>query len=163
MRHLVILMGLALGLAWASTYAELDLATMLERSDLAFYGTVRDVSVEARQDEIWTVVVFDVQEVMKGEVGEELSLSFYGGEAIVVSGMPRFTAGEVVFTLAYSAPYYSPIVGFNQGLWRLGVRGFEDLRGRLLSLDEAGELSLTGEGGSDEEILAALRRALGGS
>jgi hypothetical protein len=95
-------------------------------------------------------------------VGEELSLSFYGGEPVVVTGMPHFAPGEVVFVLAYNAPYYSPIVGFNQGLWRLGPRGFEDERGRLLSLGEAGELVLEGEGAADEEILTALRQALGG-
>jgi hypothetical protein len=159
---LVALLSLGLAAAWATTYAELGLETMLQRGDLAFYATVSEVRVEMREDETWTVVVFEVREAMRGEVGEELSLSFYGGEPVIVTGMPRFAPGEVVFVLAYNAPYYSPIVGFNQGLWRLGPRGFEDERGRLLSLGEAGELVLEGEGAADEEILTALRQALGG-
>lgn len=148
--------------AWATTYNDLDLPTMLAAGDLVFYGTVSELSVAEEEGEVWTVVTFDVLETLRG--GDETSrvLRFYGApeEAVTVVGMPRFAVGETVLVLAYDAPYYSPIVGFNQGLWRLGVRGFEDVRGRLLSVGEDGALALTGEGGDDAAILTALRLAL---
>lgn len=150
----------------ATTYAELSFEAMVEKSELAFYGTVTTVEVEEREGEPWTVVTFAVSEGLKGELGESYAMSFYGGQASaelnwMVTAMPRFTPGETVIVLAYEAPYYSSIVGFNQGLWRLGTRGFEDERGRLLSLNEAGEPVLDGEGASNEDVLAALRERLG--
>lgn len=148
--------------ALATTYNDLELPAMLAAGDLAFYGTVSDTTALEEEGEVWTVVTFDVLESLKGGDEANRVLRFYGApeEAVTALGMPRFAVGETVLVLAYDAPYYSPIVGFNQGLWRLGVRGFEDVQGRLLSLGEDGALAQDGEGGDDAAILAALRAAL---
>ena len=74
--------------------------------------------------------------------------------------MPEFTRGGEVLVLAYDAPYYSPIVGFSQGLWRATPDGFEDEQGRLLSLGDAGELLRDGEGSDRTEVLDALEADL---
>ncbi len=165
MKRLLLILSLILGTAGATTYAQLSLEEMLERAQLAFYGRGSEVTVEEQEGEPWTVVSFTVLESLLGQLESEHSLSFYGGTLpsglqVLVTGMPSFIVGDEVLVLAYDGAYYSPIVGFSQGLWRLGPRGFVSERQELLSLDEEGQLLLDGAGGANEEILASLRARL---
>lgn len=177
MKYLTALVMLLLGsLSFATTYRALSLEEMTQRAELAFYGTVTDIQVEEREGEPWTVVTFAVSEALIELVTEEgdtapaesVELAFYGGtlpsgQTLNVEGMPRFQPGDEVIVLAYKAPYYSPIVGFSQGLWTLTERGFVDPQGRLLSLDEAGALQRDGAGAGTEALLAALGELLEGT
>ncbi len=159
-----LLVALA-GIAMATTYLALTLDEMLERAELAFHGRVLERATEARDGEAWTLITFEVLSAWRGSQGGEVTLGFYGGTleggvSVAVSGMPELAVGDEVIVLAYDAPYYSPLVGFNQGLWRLTARGFERESGELLSLNEAGELTLDGDGAAIDELLAALRSRL---
>ena len=147
--------------ALATTYAELNLDELTTRAETAFYGTVSEVNVEERNGDPYTVVTFDVARALAGEPGETTDLAFLGGSledgrALVVTGMPQFGLGDEVIVFAYDAPYYSPIVGFSQGLWRLTEAGFRDETGRVLSLDEAGQLVRDGTGAGTDALLEAL-------
>lgn len=167
--RLLAALALLSALAWASatSYRALSLDEMLAQTDLAFYGEVESTAVEAKDGEPWTLVTFAVREALLGldEGAETVTLAFYGGtlesgESVRVSLMPEFEAGEVVLVLAYRAGYYSPIVGFRQGLWRETERGLTDEAGRVLSLSEVGALAPDGQGGATDALLAALRAAL---
>jgi len=168
MRYLFSFVLLAvLPASLATTYRELSLDELISRAELAFYGTVSEVQVEAREGEPYTVVTFNVEEGLEGEVGETRQLAFLGGtlpngRTVEVEGMPEFSRGDEVLVFAYDAPYYSPVVGFSQGLWRVTPRGLEDLRGRMLSVNEAGRLQADGEGSSVQDVLRALRPRLEG-
>ncbi len=174
MKRLSLLLAI-LSLSWAlgTTFTALTLEQLTQQAGLAVFGVVENVAVEARDGEPWTVVSISVTRPLAGELAESLSLAFYGGTletglSISVVGMPSFAIGDEVLLLAYmavaiaspDAPYYSPIVGFNQGLWRLTELGFVDVQERLLSLDEAGALVLDGQGGDTEAILTALSKLL---
>lgn len=166
---LSVLLGgaLLLSTASATTYRALSLAEMVERAEIAVHATVETVVVEEREGEPWTVVQFDILEDLAGERDEPLVLAFYGGSlpqgtTVLVADMPQFAVGEEVVLLAFDAAYYSPIVGFSQGLWRLTPRGLEDQTGRILSLGEEGELLQEGTGGDTEAIIAGLKVLLEG-
>ena len=158
-------LAVSLSLASATTFRELSLAQLVDNAELGFLGTVSQTVVEERGGEPYTEVTFSVARALTGEVGENATLSFYGGalpngQTVTVEGMPEFTRGDEVLVLAYDAPYYSPIVGFSQGLWRARPDGFEDEVGRLLSLNDSGTLTRDGEGGERNDILSALEARL---
>lgn len=161
---LAFLLG-SLGVASATTYRELSLDELATRAELGFFGAVSEITVEARGNDPYTQVTFTVSRPLTGSPGERVTLDFYGGtlpdgRTVKVEGMPEFTRGDEVIVLAYDAPYYSPIVGFSQGLWRATPDGFEDLIGRRLSLSDAGRLLRDGEGGEQTPILDALAAKL---
>ena len=168
----LLLVTLALSsLALATTYRELSLDEMLAATEVAFYGQVADVTVEDRDGEPWTVVTFEVLEPLLGvedrldEDGVSLALAFYGGtlpsgETVTVSLMPQFAVGELALILAYDGDYYSPIVGFRQGVWRDSTLGLRDETDRLLGFDEEDELLLDSVGGDTDTIIGSLRAAL---
>ncbi|MEM6430375.1 MAG: hypothetical protein AAF708_14125 [Deinococcota bacterium] len=149
---LIVLMSL-ISFSHATSVLELDLETMLDRAELAFFAEVVDTDSEERADDPWTLVTFAVTRDLRGDLptrsltattfdddDNTVTLAFYGGQAggtsLVVTDMPQFRVGEEVLVLAYDANYYSPIVGFSQAVWRLGARGFTDSRGRVLTLAE---------------------------
>lgn len=164
---MALLLGLLLSTgAWATSYRELSLSEMLERTQIAFLGTVSSLRVEERQGEPWTVVEFEVDRAVDGVSGDggRLELEFLGGElpgeALRVNLMPGFEVGEQVLLFAYDEEYISPVVGFNQGLWRRGDDGLLDDRGRRLGLDDEGRLTIAGVETDLDLILDAVEREL---
>jgi hypothetical protein len=165
MKRALLLVALLFGFASATTYRELSLDEIVARAELGFFGTVSEVTTTVREGEPYTQVTFTVSRPLAGDVGETVTLAFYGGtlpsgRSVEVEGMPRFARGDEVAILAYDAPYYSPIVGFSQGLWRATPDGFEDQAGRLLSLSDAGRLLRDGEGSEQTAVLDALSARL---
>lgn len=159
--------------AAASTWRALDLGELLGRAELAFHGVVTDVRTELRDDEPWTVVDFEITEAFdwpadpEVEPGapERVTLAFLGGDAgavrLTVAFMPGFEIGDEVLLLAYDAPYYSPVVGFNQGLWRLDRLGvWRDEQAEILGATDEGELQTGLEGSATAAVTEAFRRAL---
>ena len=140
LRALLVLLLLVFNVATATTYLELSLEEMFDKADIAFFGEVTASESEARDGEPWTLITFNVARDLRGDLeAEEITLAFYGGSAggvtVNVTDMPQFRRGEEVLILAYDAEYYSPLVGFVQGLWRLEAQGFTDVRGRVLTLE----------------------------
>lgn len=166
-RLLVALLLSGAASATATTYLALTLPELLERTELAFYGTVSSVVVEERDGEPWTVVEFEVERPLTGLGNDEqpLELAFLGGElaggeTLRVNLMPGFVVGEQVLVLAYDEQYLSPIVGFDQGLWRRIAGEFVDERGRRLGLDDSGRLTAGGVTGEGDLVLDAVAREL---
>ena len=161
MKRIFLLIALLFSFTSATTYRELSLDELVARAELGFFGTVSETSVEARGNDPYTQVTFTVSRALTGDPGETVTLAFYGGtlpdgRTVAVEGMPEFARGDEVIVLAYDAPYYSPVVGFSQGLWRATPEGFRDLTGRLLSLGDEGRLLRDGEGGERAPVLDAL-------
>ncbi len=167
--------ALTLGFVSATTYRELSLDQLIARAELGFYGEVSQTAVQVEGGEPYTEVTFEISRSLTGEPGDPesdtdtatatVTLSFYGGtlpngRSLSVEGMPEFSRGDEVLVLAYDAPYYSPIVGFSQGLWLTTPDGFRDLQGRLLSLNDAGRLLRDGEGSEQAAVLDALESRL---
>lgn len=164
MRWLLLLLALS-PFASATTYRDLSLSELIARAELAFFGAVTEITVEDRDGDPYTVVTFRVSRPLLGELEETETLAFYGGELpdgrrLEVEGIPTFISGDEVLILAYDAPYYSSIVGFSQGLWRARPEGFEDEVGRVLSLNDSGELTRDGEGSDRNNVMDALATRL---
>jgi hypothetical protein len=172
-----MLPGLLLGLllcsasALATTFVELSLDEMLLRAEVAFHGTVRSVGPEMRGEEPWTAVTFRVGQDFLADEAEgpatEITLLFLGGEkpdgtTVTVEQMPVFNTGDEVLLLAYAADYYSPVVGFNQGVWWLQPDGqWLDLRSVPLGVDTETGVLASGESAGADQVPALLAAELG--
>lgn len=124
--------------ARATTILAIDFDAQCAAADRIFLGEV--TSVESRRNQaapryFQTIVTFAVETVIAGNVPSTVELRFAGGtigdEQQSIDGMHEFTAGEryVVFTDPDAdRPLISPILGFNQGLYR--VVDTDDASGR---------------------------------
>ena len=172
-----LIVSLTLSFASATTYREMSLDELVSRAELSFFGRVSALDVTAQAGEPYTQVTFEVLRPLTGDLSatadaaagasaNTVTLSFYGGtlpngRSVKVEGMPEFSRGDEVLVFAYNAPYYSPIVGFSQGFWRATPTGFRDLDGRLLSLDDAGNLLRDGAGSDQTAVLDGLEARFG--
>src|SRR5690554_5228149 len=169
-----LLVLLAPAASLATTYRLLELPAMLAATELAFRAVVTDVRTEVLDDEPWTLVTFEPDEILLGPDDDgaggpdpeaDVTLRFLGGTAggleLNVALMPAFEPGDTVLLLAYAAPYYSPVVGFNQGVWWLAEDGtWLSMDGVPLGLSDQGELQAEAGDATHEEVVAALRAAL---
>lgn len=153
--------------ATASSYRVLQLDEMFDVAEVAFVGTVSSVRVESREGTPWSLVEFEVERPLLGAEteGGVVQLAFLGGNrsaggTLRVSEMPRFEVGERVLILAYEEEYYSPIVGFNQGVWRYQGELLRDVRERTLGLDEEGRLKFDGVEQEPTSVIDAVAREL---
>jgi hypothetical protein len=151
----------------ATTYRQLTPGEMIAAAEIGFLATVAAATVEIRAGEPWTVVEFEVERWLTGPApeGDRASLAFLGGSSaagtdLQANLMPRFEVGERVLILAYDEEFYSPIVGFNQGLWRVQGDALIDSVGRRLSLDQEGRLQADGDGPEAALVVDALAREL---
>lgn len=107
----------------ASLFTKLDVATLVDESDLIFAGTVIGTqSVPVKDGSFaYTYVTFDVEETFKGAVrGRTLTLRTAGGETgrwvYEIAGAPKFAVGDrhVLFVQGNDR-FHVPIVGGPQG------------------------------------------------
>lgn len=164
MLSLALLVGPA---AAVTTFIELSLPEILERAEIGFLGTVSSMRVESREGQPWTVVEFEVERTLLSEESEprNRTLAFLGGEtasgeSLQVNLMPVFEVGERVVVLAYDEEYFSPVVGFNQGLWRLDGGELVDETGRRLGLDDRDRLVHDGVNNALGAVLDVLAAGL---
>jgi len=123
----VAVMGLAVaGSAWATRVERRSLTELRDQAASIVLGHVVDISTrDGAKRMVWTDYTVRVEEVLVGEpmIGSELTLSFAGGttatHSIEVVGVPRLEAGEryVFFLRGDEAPYLTPTVGFDQGIY----------------------------------------------
>ncbi len=108
----------------ASLFIRLDVATLVDESDLIFSGTVIGMESVPVKDGSWayTYVTFDVEETFKGAVrGRTLTLRTAGGDAgpwvYEIAGAPKFAVGgrHVLFVQGNDR-FEVPIVGGPQGM-----------------------------------------------
>lgn len=155
----------------ATTFPVRTLDELIGSAELAFHGTVASTETSLRDGNPWTTVTFDITELLlfpadADEPGTQLSLDFLGGAAagsqLTVALMPQFDAGDEVLLFAYAADHYSPIVGFNQALWRLTPAGeWISDAGMPLGLTEDGNLTDEAAGPA-AEVLDELAARLEG-
>ena len=168
---LLVAVALAAAPAPATIVRSVEFAEQCAGADAIFVGTVRNV--ESRQSAargyFETLVTLAVEDVVAGTAAAELTLRLAGGQVgnlkQSVDGMPEFVVGEryVVFMEpAQEPPLVSPIVGFNQGLYRVVRESGRDLvrdhAGRPLAASTAAALATAGTApsGSDARAVAPL-------
>ena len=148
----------------ATTVESVSTTAQAATADRIFVGTVTAVLSRPKATApkfFETVVGFDVEETVAGSVPAHLDLTFSGGEVggILqrVDGMPRFAVGEryvVLLAAEQQPPLASPLVGFNQGLYR--VVGTS--RATAVVRDRGGQ-PLPATGAAGEGVAASALRA----
>ena len=112
----------------ASVVAPMTFDALVGSADVVFRGTVVHVepfwTATPSGRAIVTRVTFRVDRPLKGAASHEVALEFLGGRiddvALQVSGVPQFEVGQVdVICARMGEPRVSPIVGFNQGRFRV--------------------------------------------
>lgn len=116
-------------LAVATVVRAVDFADQCATAETIVVATVRDVTsqrVAAAPAFFETLVTFAVDDVVAGNAPGTLTVRLAGGQIgdvrQSIDGMPEFAGGErYVLFLEHdqSPPLLSPIVGFNQGLYRV--------------------------------------------
>ena len=154
--RVVLLVALAVGTtgspAAATTVESIATATQAATADRIFVGTVTAVTSRpkaAAPKYFETVVRFSVEDAVAGSLPATVELTLSGGEVggvrQRVEGMPEFAVGEryvVLLEADQDPPLTSPLVGFNQGLYRVvgesrATAVVQDRRGRPLASDVA--------------------------
>lgn len=110
--------------AGASSVVPVNLASMADRAELIFTGTVIGIeSVPTRDGTFaFTYVTFDIDQALKGvsRSGKTITLRFAGGETaddvVELSGAPKFAVGgQHLLFVAGNDRFLVPIVGWYQG------------------------------------------------
>ena len=151
---------------WATSFRFLSIEERLTKAEIAFYGRVSQSEAFEQGGRVWTRVGFEVLEPFWGtfptESEEPFSLQFLGGslenKSLDVIDMPRFERNDEVLILAYdNDSYFSPIVGFSQGLWRKDSKGLLQSYEGYLDVDGEGNFTSNPEQGATlEEVINAL-------
>lgn len=138
--------------AGATVVVAKSFGDLCAEAELVFVGTVTKVEPrwrDAQRQAIETVVTFGDLTWLRGGPQPEIALVFGGGEMDglreAVAGVPEFAVGERRILFARDGSYVSPVVGFNQGLFRV-VDGAD------------GPVVLDGEGHAITGVGAALQR-----
>jgi hypothetical protein len=130
----------------ATRVRPVNLEEMTQRADRIFSGQCVDVRVveDAELGSQVTEVTFEVDQAVKGPVGETVTIKLHGGPAggsgDDVVGQPRFEPGEEVILFLYgeSSSGFTAPVGLGQGKFTV----VEDKQGRRLALNEFGNKAL---------------------
>ena len=170
-----LLVVLPVARARATTVAAMSTEAQAVSADRIFVGTVLTVESRPKADRpkyFETVVRWYVEEAVAGKVKQVVETRFSGGEVggikQRVDGMPEIKIGEryvVMLEADHDPPLVSPIVGFNQGLYRIeGVARAEtvvrDRNGKALP-GTALPAAARSVGGAPtlDDFLAAIRAA----
>lgn len=128
---LAVLLGAALSAlaaprAGATVIVAKDFGAICAEADLIFVGTVSAVASrwsDPERQAIETEVTFTDLTWLRGGTQTPVTLRFAGGEMDglheAVAGVPQFAVGERRVVFAHAGRFASPIVGFNQGLFRV--------------------------------------------
>lgn len=147
--------------ARATTFVALTFQQLIAQADVIFIGDVVDVRPYTQRTRTGTLVktrvTFRVDDALYGTNSIVEVFDFLGGEAdgigMAVEGVPTFAVGDRRVVFARRRSSINPIVGFTQGLLRVGRdnNGVErlsessaitlaDLRSRIMSaLADAGK------------------------
>jgi hypothetical protein len=120
----IVLAGLGLPRAEATTLARMDVRELTERA--SYVARVRCVEASSLADagQVWTVTTFEVTEAWKGNPPARFIVRLPGGEAagvrVNVEGAPRFAAGEeAVLFLQAGKGRPTNIISWAQGTFRI--------------------------------------------
>jgi hypothetical protein len=109
----------------AMVVVQRDFPELVARAEQIVVGTVSDIKQETdAAGAPATLVTFSDLTVLKGDVGDTLTLRFYGGESggvvVHIPDMPTFDVGErAVLFVAGNGRDVCPLVGVWQGRFRV--------------------------------------------
>jgi hypothetical protein len=146
------------GLAFATTYPKLSLETQVERAEVIVRATIKEVVRQERNKRPWTVYLLQTQQFWRGEgllpkTSDQPSFAIFGNDKIKLEGAPSFQVGQEWIFLLYTKNYDSPIVGFNQGAYRLESGTTLDVNNKPVLLE--------GKPATRASFIAALEKILG--
>lgn len=123
---LVVLCVAAAPRAEATVVVAKDFDALCAEAALIFVGTVTKVESrwsDPQKQAIETEVTFGDLTWLRGGSPSQIALEFGGGEMDglreAVAGVPTFTVGERRIVFAHDGHFVSPVVGFNQGVFRV--------------------------------------------
>ncbi len=124
----LLAVALAVTPVGATTYLPITFKELIAQADVIFIGDVADVRPYTLRTQTGTLVktrvTFRVNEALYGTNSIVEVLDFLGGEAdglgMAVEGMPKFAVGDRRVVFARRKASVNPIVGFTQGLLRVG-------------------------------------------
>jgi hypothetical protein len=141
-----ILTGLVLiGSSLATVINALTLEQQVEKAQIIMQTLVTTSEVQNRaNNKTWTAYALEPKKFIRGSSAELTklniakksvpSLSIYGGANIKLEGAPTFKAGDELVLLLYTKAYDNPIVGFNQGVYRVTGGKVTTLEGKPLTV-----------------------------
>jgi hypothetical protein len=110
----------------AMTYVSVDFPTLVGKARAIAIGRVTSVQPRWREGRrgIETVLTFDVERYLKGDLGETVTLAVPGGQMgrfrTVMPGAPVFVEGEeLVLFLAAEPSTPAHVLGLGQGVFRI--------------------------------------------
>ncbi|GEM47939.1 hypothetical protein DC3_35740 [Deinococcus cellulosilyticus NBRC 106333 = KACC 11606] len=128
------LIALTLGMAHATTVSALTFEEQVKKADVILHVRIVDVKTIQSKNYPWQQYTLSVKETLKGnanvlpQVQDVPSFNVLGGDTWTLEGAPTFRKDEEWVVFLYKTPYDSPVVGFNQGMYRI-----QD--GRVLGVD----------------------------
>lgn len=116
------LLTLLAGSCWATTLAQLSLASMVAQSTSVVRARVNGASAAQRASGIYTYFRLEVLETMKGVAPGEVAVpgGTLGGVRQIVAGAPKLENGhEYVLFLWTSPSGLTQVIGLTQGVFRV--------------------------------------------
>ena len=145
----VIALLTLLGSGFATVINALTLEQQVEKAQIIMHTLVTTSEVQNRaNNKTWTAYALPKKfirgssaELTKVNIANKSvpSLSIYGGANIKLEGAPSFKAGDELVLLLYTKAYDSPIVGFNQGAYRVNSGKVTTLEGKALTVTLEGK------------------------
>ncbi len=169
-----ILVAVSATTVQATIVLALDFVEQCAQAETIVVGTVRDIvsrRMATNPGFFETLVTLTVDEVVVGAAADTLTLRLAGGEVGAIrqsiDGMPELAPGEryVVFLdREQDPPLVSPIIGFNQGLYRVdrtaGTDVVHDRLGRALPETATAALATAGSGAAGATPAVQTEHAL---
>jgi hypothetical protein len=129
----------------ATVINALTLEQQVEKAQIIMQTTITNSEVQNRaNNKTWTAYALEPKKFVRGSSSELIklniankqvpSLSIYGGANIKLEGAPSFKAGDELVLLMYTKAYDNPIVGFNQGVYRVTAGKVTTLEGKPVTV-----------------------------
>jgi hypothetical protein len=157
---------LFLAAARATTVIPPTFEEMADRAELVFVGKVVGSHSEwhpaGTRQVIFTLVEFEIQEVLKGNAGKTVTLQFLGGTVgdvtLEVAAVPRFNVGDrVLLFVEGNGVHFCPLVGVFHG--KFGLRRDEKTGRDIVLMHDGKPLRDVAEIGTGEGVEFAPKRA----
>ena len=134
----------------ATVINTLTLEQQVEKAQIIMQTVITSSEVQNRaNNKTWTAYGLEPKKFIRGSSAELTklniankqvpSLSIYGGANIKLEGAPNFKAGDELVLLMYTKAYDNPIVGFNQGVYRVTGGKVTTLEGKPVAVTLVGK------------------------
>jgi hypothetical protein len=142
---MLALIGTGLNTSLATVINALTLEQQVEKAQIIVHTIITASEVQNRaNNKTWTAYALEPKKFVRGSSAELIklnianksvpSLSIYGGANIKLEGAPTFKAGDELVLLMYTKAYDNPIVGFNQGAYRVNGGKVTTLGGKPITV-----------------------------